>query len=96
MAQVDEVAPQLTKLGKFEACNVYLMEGAEMALERGEESTEAGGVSEFIIGTGIQVSSAVKKTYAPSAPAMLLTAAARVLRRRRSRPIAASCRRRGS
>ena len=45
----------LENLTAFESVNLYLEEGKNVSTERGEESTEAEGIAEVIIGTGMQV-----------------------------------------
>ena len=50
-------------LATFEEPSVYLKEGDEEPAIRGEESTEAEGIREIIIGNGLQVRFCVSHAY---------------------------------
>jgi hypothetical protein len=54
-SEAEPVVNILTRLGRFETVNLYLVEGEATAAPRGEEKTEAEGIGQFIVGNGVQV-----------------------------------------
>ena len=53
--KTDQATDVLSKLGGFEDPMLYLPEGSEISKDRGKEGTEADGIGEIIIATGVQV-----------------------------------------
>jgi hypothetical protein len=54
-AEADVVTDALAKIAEFEDQDAYLKAGAEQAVQRGDNKTEADGICEFIVGVGILV-----------------------------------------